>query len=232
MELRHRQQIGTIPRTPDVYGESVLGAPLSVWRPASDCRVLVFAAIHGEEPESTIVLSRALRHLTEPSPHCAVVLAVNPDGLALGTRGNAGGVDLNRNFPASNWQGGPVCHRATLDDPRDTELSPGSEPASEPETRALIALIEELAPHTVIAMHAPLDCVEDPHGRPLGRWLSDRTGIPLVDDVGYATPGSFGSWAEENDVHEITFELPDASPEAHIKRCVPAFVELLTRTDL
>ena len=99
MNLRPRQMIGTIPWDPDIYGRSQLGNELEFWRPQGTCKLLVFAGIHGEEPETTFALSRALRQLSELSPHCAVVLAANPDGLSRGTRGNARGVDLNRNFP-------------------------------------------------------------------------------------------------------------------------------------
>ncbi len=99
MKLRPRRDIGTLPFDPKVYGHSHLGLPLEVWHPSSTCKILIHAGIHGEEGETTVALSRALRLLTEPSPHCAVVLAANPDGLVRGTRGNARGVDLNRNFP-------------------------------------------------------------------------------------------------------------------------------------
>ncbi len=228
MNLRPRQKIGTIPWEPTSFGESVLGTPLHVWRPAEECRVLVFAAIHGEEPESTIVLSRALRHLTEPSPHCAVVLALNPDGVSRGTRGNANGVDLNRNFPTRTWAPDPVCHRATMNDPRDVELSPGEAAGSEPETRALMALVDELSPESVVAIHAPLACLEDPKSHPLAHWFAKRVNLPVVDDVGYPTPGSFGTWCAERDLHVITYELEDASVETLIGVHTPAFVELLS----
>ena len=61
MSLRPRPQWGTIPCEPGRYGRSHLGLPLEVWRPAERCTLLVFAAIHGEEPETTYALSRALR---------------------------------------------------------------------------------------------------------------------------------------------------------------------------
>jgi protein MpaA len=191
---------------------------------------LIFAAIHGEEPETTFALSRALRHLSEPSSHCAVVLAANPDGLIRGTRGNARGVDLNRSFPTRDWQPKPVAHRSTLEDPRDVLLSPGPHPGSEPETQALIALIDDLKPATVIALHAPLACIDDANQSPLGRWLADRTGLPFVTDVGYPTPGSLGSWGGEQGVGVITYEFPLASTDEVVRQHVPVLVELLTRT--
>ena len=231
MKLRVRAEWGTLAIEPETYGRSHLGIPLEVGRPRGDCEVLLFASIHGEEAETTLALSRALRHLPEPSPHCAVVLAANPDGLIRGTRGNARGVELNRNFPTQDWQPNPVPHRSTLEDPRDVMLSPGAEPGSEPETRALIALIDELKPEAVIALHAPLACIDDASCGPLARWLAKRTGLPLVEDVGYPTPGSFGTWGRERDLTVVTYELPLATPDEIVRDHVPVLVDLLTRTD-
>jgi protein MpaA len=232
MKLRPRPDWGTIPWEPDHYGQSHLGLPLEVWRPrpSGKCRLLLFAGLHGEEPETTYCLSRALRQLPARSEDCAVVLAANPDGLLRGTRGNARGVDLNRNFPARNWQPSPVMHRSTLEDPSDIRLSPGTQPASEPETRALIALIEELKPERVIALHAPLACIDDAGETEMGRRLAKRTGMPLVRDVGYPTPGSFGSWGAERGLPVITYEFPLAATEVLMRDHVPVLVELLTQT--
>lgn len=229
MSLRPRRAWGTIAWEPDIYGRSHLGIPLEVWRPCGECRLLLFAAIHGEEPETTFALSRALRQLTGPSAHAAVVLAANPDGLIRGTRGNARGVELNRNFPTADWQPDPVAHRSTLDDPRDVVLSPGTRAGSEAETQALIALVHELKPQTVIALHAPLACIDDSNESDLGRWLADRTGLPLVRDVGYPTPGSFGTWGAEQGLSVITYEFPLTTTDALVREHVPVLVELLTR---
>lgn len=230
MTLRPRSAWGTIPWAPTTYGRSVLGIPLEVWRPAGRCELLVFAAIHGEEPETTYALSRALRQLPALPAHAAVVLAANPDGLVRGTRCNARGVDLNRNFPSSNWQSPPVTCRSTIEDPSDVVLSTGTHAGSEPEVQALLALIAELRPDAVVALHAPLACIDDANASPLGMRLAQRTGMPFVTDVGYPTPGSFGSWGGEHGVSVITYEFPLAATEDLMREHVPVLVELLTGT--
>ncbi|HYV98553.1 MAG TPA: murein tripeptide amidase MpaA [Gemmatimonadaceae bacterium] len=227
--LRSRPEWGTHQWKPDTYGLSVLGIPLEVWRPTGDCALLIFAGIHGEEPETTYALSRALRQLVTRPTRCAVVLAANPDGLIRGTRGNARGVDLNRNFPTRDWREGTVTHRSTLKDPSDVLLSTGSHAGSEPETLALLSLIRDLRPKAVIAMHAPLACIDDAHASPLGEMLARRTGMPLVREIGYATPGSFGTWGLENDLPVITYEFPLTSTEDLMQTHVPVLVELLSR---
>jgi len=124
----------------------------------------------------------------------------------------------------------PVTHRSTLEDASDILLSPGEQPGSEPETRALMALIAELEPERVIALHAPLACIDDAGESPLGRRLARRTGMPLVRDVGYPTPGSFGSWGADRGLPVITYEFPLAATEVLMREHVPVLVELLTRT--
>ena len=194
--------------------------------------MLIFAAIHGEEPETTYALSRALRQLVDPPEHCAVVLTANPDGVTRGTRGNANGVDLNRNFPSKDWRPGTVTHRSTIEDTSDVLLTTGEQPASEPETQALLSLIRELRPRTVVALHAPLACIDDANDSAFGRRLAQRTGMPLVRDVGYPTPGSFGSWGSDNGVPVVTYEFPLAATEILMRDHVPVLVELLLNADV
>ncbi len=232
MEIRPRGERGTIPWQPENYGSSVLGCSLEVWLPADDCKILLFAGIHGEEGESTFLLSRTLRMLSEPSPHCAIVLAANPDGLIRGTRCNANNVELNRNFPTKTWRPEPVPHRSGINSPRDILLSPGSEPGSEPETKALIKLINKLSPISIIAIHSPLACIEDPEKKPLAQWLASKTNLPLVGEIGHPTPGSFGTWCTENSFNEITYELPLMAPSTIVEKHSPVLLELLTQKDL
>jgi len=157
-----------------------------------------------------------------------VVLGANPDGLVRGTRGNARGVDLNRNFPTRDWGPEPILHRPTLDVLPEIALSPGAGPGSEPETQALMSLVAELEPEVVVALHAPLACIDDAKKGSLAHWLAERTGLELVSDVGYPTPGSFGTWGRENGVDVVTYEFPLTHNDELVRGHVPVLTELLT----
>ena len=211
------------------YGRSAFGAPL-LWLPStSKCRLLVIAGIHGEEPETIVTLSRAVRSC-EPhalSHDVGVIFCANPDGVSLGTRGNANGVDLNRNFPAANWQSEPTTCRWHADEEDVQEIETGEFAGSEPETRALLSLLETASPDQVLTLHGPLACVDDPLRSPLGKWIANQTGLPLVGDIGYATPGSMGTWAAERDLPWITWEFPPQGIEPLSKSCAPVLKAIL-----
>jgi protein MpaA len=225
-----RKDRGKILHTPTEYGKSVNGSPLEIFLPKeiTNPKILILAGIHGDEPESTTLLSEALRHLKSDELNNAVILCANPDGMARGTRANVNGVDLNRNFPALNWKPEPVYYRNSKDKKRDIELSPGVKYASEPETKLLIDIIEKLDPNYIVSIHAPLACIEDPKKTGLSKWISDNTELPIVQDIGYKTPGSMGSWAADKDIPIITFELPSESIEEMKKTIVPTLIDVLT----
>jgi protein MpaA len=187
------------------------------------------AGIHGEEPETTFLLSRVLRAFDEPFDSIAFILCANPDGVALGPRGNANGVDLNRNFKTQNFSTEKVGSRSILEAPRDTLLSPGAFAESEPETQALVALIETLNPASVLAMHAPMGCVDAPQKTTLVERVMDAFNLPWLPDIGYKTPGSFGTWCGEHHLECVTLELPRMSLEQLFDRYGRTFAEFLER---
>ncbi|CAK6492742.1 Murein peptide amidase A [Pantoea sp. Nvir] len=212
------------------YGDSVLGAPL-LWFPApaadSDSG-LILAGTHGDENAAIATLSAAMRTLPDRLRRHHVVLAVNPDGCQLGLRANAHGVDLNRNFPAANWQSGDTVYRwNSVAETRDVLLSTGDRPGSEPETQALCELIHGLKPRWVVSWHEPLACIDDPRDSELGRWLAQQTALPVVSSVGYDTPGSFGSWCNDLGLPCITAEMPAISVDEATERYLEAMINLL-----
>jgi protein MpaA len=201
----------------DSYGTSLDGVTLRAWLPVGGPPPpLVLAAIHGNEPETTVALSAALRAVAPRERRCAVVLCANPDGALLGTRGNSRCVDLNRNFATRTWAA-----------PLPGELATGSAPGSEPETRALVALVERLAPPHILSIHADLARVDDPRPTALGRWLAARSGLPLVADVGYPTPGSLGTWCAERGLPIVTLELEPLGAQDLRRRWGPILAEVI-----
>ncbi|HEX5621104.1 MAG TPA: M14 family zinc carboxypeptidase, partial [Solirubrobacteraceae bacterium] len=115
------------------------------------------------------VIARLRRMPLPPGVHLWLVPTANPDGLAAGTRQNAHGVDLNRNWPAA-W-----VHNGR---PWDGYYS-GPRPMSEPENRAMRAFLLRVRPKLTIWFHQPLDVVygSDPHVTVL-RGYARLSGLP------------------------------------------------------
>ena len=154
-------------------GRSVEGRRIvAVRRGRADApvRLLVSGSIHGTELAGHAVIRR-LRRLAPPDGvQVWTVRSFNPDGAVRGSRQNARGVDLNRNFP-SRWRGGGR--------PFDTYF-PGPRAASEPETRALMALVRRIRPDVSVHYHQALRLVNLTGGPDpaLVREYARRTGLP------------------------------------------------------
>ena len=183
-------------------GTSAAGRPIQAVRvgnPRARTRVLVVGAIHGNEQAGRAV-TRRLRSLRPPrGVELWIVDDLNPDGAAAGTRQNARGVDLNRNFPY-RWraQGAPF----------DTEHS-GAAPLSEPEARAAHELIERIRPRVTIWYHQALRIVvRSPGDLTLQRSYSERSGLPL-EPLGFL-PGTAVGWQNNAFPRDTAFvvELP------------------------
>jgi protein MpaA len=161
--------------------------------------VLVVGCIHGDEPAG-IAVAGALARLDPHGIDLWIVPTLNPDGLAAGTRGNAHGVDLNRNFP-QRWR--------RLGGGYDS----GPRPLSEPETRIARALILRVRPRVTIWFHQPLNLVWAAGGdRRIERAFARASGLP------YRTrpqlPGSGTTWQNARLPGTTAFaaELPPGKP--------------------
>lgn len=150
--------------------------------------VVFVGAVHGNGAEMSSVADRVEKRLEggaaiAPDLTVHVIRQLNPDGALVGVRENANGVDLNRNFPATNFVSSPVN---------------GSAPLSEPESSALANVIDQTAPAMVIVgLHTQYDPFVDYDGPDSSeaRRLASRLGFAYSSvDSGPPTPGSIGNW--------------------------------------
>ncbi|MDN3702693.1 murein tripeptide amidase MpaA [Vibrio artabrorum] len=230
MSLIPRTERAAFSLKPIPFGCSVLGAPL-LYFPAqrqSESRGLILAGTHGDETASIAGLSCALRSLPAANLQHDVILSMNPDGNQLGTRANANQVDLNRAFPTQNWTEKGTVYRWSSHIPvRDVKVKTGQTDKLEPEVQSLINLIEQRKPQFVVSFHEPLAMVDDPAQSELATWLGKQFNLPLVEDVDYDTPGSFGTWCSERKLPCITVELPPVSADLTIEQYLDAFISIL-----
>lgn len=203
-----------------VVGRSVEGRPivgLASGPADAPLKVLVFGDIHGDETAGMRVVRQLLAAAVPPRTRLMVVPTINPDGVAAGTRGNAHGVDLNRNFPY-RWQ------------PLGGGEYSGPRPLSEPESRAAERLILSFQPDLTIWFHQPFGLVDRPVGNPFAaRRYAELSGLPLVRLRRY--PGSATRWQRHRLPGTTAFvvELPALVSEALVRRAAAAIRTLATQ---
>ena len=206
--------------------------------PAGDAPVagLLIAAQHGEEAETGLLARRLLERIPGDETEWAVVQVANPDGLLNGTRQNAAGVDLNRNFPCASWRPDPSFTFPPGIDPevrklpnRTSRSSPGAEPGSEPETQALMALVRDLEPKLVLDLHAPIELILVRAGVPSEpvELLASSAGLPVVSELEVDSPGAFDEWLLEQGIPAIVYEVEHAGLPQLCLRHLPGLEALL-----
>lgn len=188
-------------------GQSVVGRPILAvhFLPPGYARprppAVFVGVIRGDEPLGGYCLSRLCEELIErpPGRDTWIVPVLNVDGLAGGSQNNARDVDLNRNFAASSWSTAhpPGCR-------------PGPAAESEPETQALVALIERVGAERLVALHSPYRAlIWEGTGQALAEEMAAHNGYEVQAGAAPPRPGSFGDkYGKDRNLEVVTLEIP------------------------
>jgi len=176
---------------------------------ADPLKILIVGVFHGEEPQGEFILNKYMKTTPSfcPQNNLYFIPCLNKWGMQRGLRVNKNGVDLNRNYPTKNW----------IKTERNENFS-GETVASEEETLFMIKLLEEIKPDIILTLHAPLKCVNyDGPAKKLAEKIADFFAYPVVADLGYPTPGSFGTYCgTERNIPTITLEYDDEENPEHL----------------
>ena len=90
---------------------------------------------------------------------------------------------------------------------------------AEIETKFVIQIMEEYSPDLILTLHTPYKVVNyDGPAQDIAHKISEIIGYPVQSDIGYPTPGSFGTYAGiERNIPIITLELDE---EIEIKELI------------
>ena len=182
------------PNEPDsvvLIGKSDANLPIVAerWGPTSGPQVLVVGQVHGDECAPAFVVNE-LRQRPPENFGLWLIPTLNPEGHFLGRRTNGSGVDLNRDGLAQNA----------------------------PETRALMALTELVAPDLTVYLHSPLNWIGYFNGllaQKVGSQLVSALGMDVLYTSGSNPPETAFLWQGQNAVvpgqQSVLIEMPSIS---------------------
>ena len=149
-------------------------------------RAVVVGSIHGNERAGERVTRFLRKRVAVRGVDLWVIDTVNPDGAARGTRKNARGVDLNRNFPRRWRRTGP----------KSSGYYAGRKPLSEPESRVVTRWIERIRPALTVWYHQPWGVVLLPCSgpAPVERRYMELARFPGQRCRGAGLPGTATGW--------------------------------------
>jgi len=219
---RPRTPIVPTSRTRYVLGYSVERRPIVAWliAPRNARRsMLVVGSIAGDEPGGIAVTKMLASQAAIAGVRLWLLANANPDGAVRGTRGNADGVDLNRNFPY-RWRprGAP-----------GSRYYSGPRAASEPESRAIEAFLRRTRPGLAIWLHQPYGLIDDSQGpRWAERQLARTLNLPLERLPDF--PGSAIGWDDHlAPASAFDLELPGHLLRAKVQVVATAIRSLARR---
>lgn len=193
--------------------------------------LFLFAGFHGNEPQGTYMLEQLMERFKHNSAYYAeksifIMPRVNPDALFHKRRTNANGVDLNRNFPTRNFVPGAYKGRpyyagaSALSEPESQIVHELLTPFTTPERREKVKILTLHAPYAVNNYDGP--------ARELAVQMARHNGYPARADIGYPTPGSFGTYyGKEREIRVITLETANEAPSAAWQRHEKALLSFL-----
>lgn len=189
-------------------GTSAQGRDMTSYTFGSGTTALLFVgATHGNEKSSAYILQNFIDYLEDhpdaiPADHKVVIVPkINPDGFAANSRVNANNVDLNRNFPASNW-------KSTVKLPDQTVLATGGgvTALSEPESSALAKYVQRNTFRMIISYHARASVVipnDSGDSVAVARKYADQSPVGFLANsssgsfFNYDTTGAFEDWVHD-----------------------------------
>lgn len=219
-----QQPASPAPAQWQTIGTSLQGRPIRALTLGHGPRqVLFIGGIHGDEPEGAYTTAELPGAFEAAGLADTVTLTIiedaNPDGRAAHTRNNANGVDVNRNFPASNFDADNATN--------------GGTPLSQPESKAVYDTIERTNPALVIASHAwaGREFINfDGPAQAVAEKFSAATGLPVEASSDIApTPGSLGSYVgRDRGKQLLTIEiLKGTDPKAEWERLQAALIDAI-----
>ncbi|MFN3604054.1 MAG: DUF2817 domain-containing protein [Leptonema sp. (in: bacteria)] len=212
-----------------VVGYSVKNHSIDLYKIFNESKKNLFSVfflggVHGNESEGFLFLEKFLEEIQKNEIKIpeGVQLFIcprnNPDGCSVLRRTNQNNVDLNRNLPTKDW----------TNEFTEPKYYPGPNPASEPETKAILTIIENIKPKFIISFHSYENPMINYNGNclDLAREMSRYNSLEPKEDIGYPTPGSLGTYCGfERNIPTITLEIlrgqePDKVWRQHLKAIV------------
>lgn len=188
--------------------------------------LMLIGGIHAGFEANTVRLLQALRDHFQATPQAVLpgitlllIPTMNPDGLDYGRqlrgRFNGNNVDLNRNW-GCGWS--PNARF------REFSVNAGSEAFSEPETRAVGALIQQVQPRAVLFYHAAAfgvyagGCDGRSVSQGLARVYGDAASYPAgaAFDT-YTLTGTASAWVDSQGIPAAAVELATSTETEFVR---------------
>jgi len=204
-----------------VIGYSVRGRAIVAHTFGTGSSTILFTGgMHGSEPSGMTTMQAWVTYLQSngykiPADKKVVIVPnTNPDGIAAGSRNNVNNVNIDRNFPASNWRPDIDTASGTL------PTGGGTSAGSEPETQAAMAISEQVRPRLSISFHAQGRLVgANQYGDSvaIGKLYASIVGYGTMignaeEVMGYSITGEYEDWmGQAMGTPAILIELPTPS---------------------